>query len=1362
MLKRMRDDSNVDDVEGEDDFFPRLDRREAVKVRHGKDNNCPRRRLIVNEEEHGKEEEQSASTSVEPRSGRNLGSKQNKQTLSSDHLDNDQGFLTHIAATLSSSRSQSAKGKENIESESSASRISRVGEDDDDDGITTTPEVPWSLFANKDSVLALGDEDSDDVHNDDDDFSPDENYGDADSCEDEFTDETEIDGIHFDTVPVIRQAGGSNQYGEMLGSVAQFGKPYPAQRDQERFTNDPSCDFDIPGTNHDRIVSGKTINSSNGGIPSAFGISSASTSKGTSAATNNTPPNIKRVQKKLSESDGSRGRGDFISKRSGNKTSKKGNKGKKSDPDDDDDSTEDPSSSEDDDAPNIDQGFAINTRIFMADGSAKRIKKIKPGEYVLGPDRLPRLVVGADAGYSPMIQVRELSQNIAHLPDDFFGLVTFSCTPKQALRLATAQHQGVHVGHDVKNRLHRVDFRKLKRVQGALIVVGSHENFRDSLPNARQEAEAFARNRSKDVIYWTLPVDCRHLVSVAVQLQTCHLTAALDFDAGRLRYHALKSGFTDTLGIPEKVAYIWGTWIGDGCSTWARIAVNRKDKEQIARIGEVCFDLGLAAHLYELSEKEKAIGNLGGQVGITSRVHIRRNYFMIFLRRLGLGKSGAKYVPRWLRKEAISVREHFLAGLIDSDGCREQQRRPFVSDSNGATPHDRDKSSQCRIYKRAPITTVYPKIAEGVFVLARSLGIPYSISYRPAWIHGDRARQQVFRIKLQPCSALTNILSLCAVDTKWQSAPLTFARHHIEYRYGTFCQEVVAAVHKLPDLPPEKPLSPDEITALVRQLDYPTLALLAKRYHNFGHSHKQIREILGVSSTITSAYFSNKRNDKKLENFMRAQVSEKLSIEEIRRLVLLTRNPSRHHAVALSLDPATDGLFVLGNNTVVTSREQMTRRSSQLITIFCIIDGQPSSSPFCIKISNGFTVDDLKTSIKTKQFQLFKNIEAISLRLWRVLIDEASHHDKVVLLSDVSAMDKKLLMSTDRLSAVFPKPPSEGYIHIVIEISGAPECQQDQDHARNQVTTPNSLALLSAWDIETLQLDYVPPVKSSISDQVKQQPSPDLSTVPKSGTAAPEDKPPHDVNFCAHDPTLCVAAIISNETSKHDHSVNSTAAGEASHQSEKGTPDPFDAAEIRTPKLKRTFSFMEENTGDTPEQDIIPCSSRPASSTKRVCFPPQMDRHDHPVDPTAAGEASDHSEQDSPESSNSAEARRLKRIISFMDGESGSPPEQDRTSSTTKNTCFPDQDRCESSERIHLIYQAQGAIRKLNNDKRRATLDLLQISIELYGPAREQASRSMLNDLEKIAKVSRRHLRDYKDRIAKINKWLQHTEELDT
>ncbi|KAG0029788.1 hypothetical protein BGZ82_007732 [Podila clonocystis] len=221
---------------------------------------------------------------------------------------------------------------------------------------------------------------------------------------------------------------------------------------------------------------------------------------------------------------------------------------------------------------------------------------------------------------------------------------------------------------------------------------------------------------------------------------------------------------------------------------------------------------------------------------------------MTFLRRLGLGTSGSKYVPRWLRKESISVRENFLAGLIDSDGCRANQRRPFVSDNNGATPHDRDKSSQSRSYKEVPIATIYPKIAEGVFILARSL------APRP------------------PIGATPN---------------------------------------------------PDEETrALIHQLDYPTLTLLAKRYHNFDYSRGQIQERLRVSSDATSAYFANKGNNEKLENFIRAQVFEKLPVEEIRPLVLLTRNPSRHHAVTLRLDPATDGLFVLGNNAVVASRDQ--------------------------------------------------------------------------------------------------------------------------------------------------------------------------------------------------------------------------------------------------------------------------------------------------------------------------------------------------------------------------------------------------------------------------------------------------------
>lgn len=220
------------------------------------------------------------------------------------------------------------------------------------------------------------DEDSDDVHNDYDDFWPDRNCGNSDSSEDEYADEIEIGCTRIYIVPVMHQACGSNQYGAMLGRAAQFGKPYLAPGDQERQTADtfrvPTTDSSnstsnhlesshnrvissstrgIPGTSHQRTVSGKTIRNSDTGIPDT---SSASSSRGTTTITNDGRQEMKRLQKRFSGSGGSREKGDFNRVKSRGKTSKKGGKGQMSDLDDDGDSTPDPSSSEDDDAPNID------------------------------------------------------------------------------------------------------------------------------------------------------------------------------------------------------------------------------------------------------------------------------------------------------------------------------------------------------------------------------------------------------------------------------------------------------------------------------------------------------------------------------------------------------------------------------------------------------------------------------------------------------------------------------------------------------------------------------------------------------------------------------------------------------------------------------------------------------------------------------------------------------------------------------------------------------------------------------------------------------------------------------------------------
>ena len=227
----------------------------------------------------------------------------------------------------------------------------------------------------------------------------------------------------------------------------------------------------------------------------------------------------------------------------------------------------------------------MNTRVTMADGSTKRIKNIQIGDAVLGPDRQPRPVIGISTGRSPLVEVRELTSYTNHVPHDYKGIITFSCSPRQVLYLVTTQHQTEHVKQTGRN--YKVCFRDLKRVATTTKVVDSSKSYQKALPNALQDAHTFAQNRIKDPIYWTLNVDRHNVVFAGVLQSTYLLSAATDFQKQHLRQHAVKAGFADAQGMPEKVGYMLGTWIGDGTSQRTYIAVHRKDQDQIARIKEI-------------------------------------------------------------------------------------------------------------------------------------------------------------------------------------------------------------------------------------------------------------------------------------------------------------------------------------------------------------------------------------------------------------------------------------------------------------------------------------------------------------------------------------------------------------------------------------------------------------------------------------------------------------------------------------------------------------------------------------------------------------------------------------------------------
>jgi hypothetical protein len=86
--------------------------------------------------------------------------------------------------------------------------------------------------------------------------------------------------------------------------------------------------------------------------------------------------------------------------------------------------------------------------------------------------------------------------------------------------------------------------------------------------------------------------------------------------------------------------------------------------------------------------------------------------------------SGSKTVSTWFSTEPISVREHLLAGLIDSDGhVVRSDNFDYVDDDIDAavdsTLHEDFKTEQAK-YERVILVSVYQTIVTDVLALALS------------------------------------------------------------------------------------------------------------------------------------------------------------------------------------------------------------------------------------------------------------------------------------------------------------------------------------------------------------------------------------------------------------------------------------------------------------------------------------------------------------------------------------------------------------------------------------------------------------------------------------------------------------------
>src|SRR5258706_3484267 len=125
----------------------------------------------------------------------------------------------------------------------------------------------------------------------------------------------------------------------------------------------------------------------------------------------------------------------------------------------------------------------------------------------------------------------------------------------------------------------------------------------------------------------------------------------------------------------------------------------------------------------------------------------------------------------------------------------------------------------------------------------------------------------------------------------------------------------------------------------------------------------------------------------------------------------------------------------------------------------CIHDGNPTSSlPFPVKIEEDEIVAVLKTYIHQQKLDLFKDVQAEGLILYKIKAYGdtpetriESLQEEILRVDELRKFSKSALDVCDIISDVFPDgPPRKTYHILVVLPQGEPIASSDLTHAREE------------------------------------------------------------------------------------------------------------------------------------------------------------------------------------------------------------------------------------------------------------------------------------------------------------------------
>ena len=113
------------------------------------------------------------------------------------------------------------------------------------------------------------------------------------------------------------------------------------------------------------------------------------------------------------------------------------------------------------------------------------------------------------------------------------------------------------------------------------------------------------------------------------------------------------------------------------------------------------------------------------------------------------------------------------------------------------------------------------------------------------------------------------------------------------------------------------------------------------------------------------------------------------------------------------------------------------------MTLNCWVRGHEIRRIFAIEISSTKTIGVLQNTIKNKKLD-FRDIDADALDLYKVSLADDEGLEKA--LAGLTFGPHELLRPTELLSLVFPTPPRERHVHIVVTTPTGESRRRSQLH----------------------------------------------------------------------------------------------------------------------------------------------------------------------------------------------------------------------------------------------------------------------------------------------------------------------------